>query len=239
MTAVMDRIQKLHDMAESAKGVGNQEEAEAFAAKVLQMLDQHRLDSAFLEAIEDVEEVESMYVDGADFGYRNGQSKVSWFRTLVDGLCKVNGCRNIGAGGTRMLIIGVKSDREIVQYLASILIREMDRLLKVWKVEISDEGGVMPSRADCNGWRVGFARGIGERLARQRREFLDHNPNALLVINRHAVAVNDASKKIRTVTGRRTSISSQWGYNAGKSAAADANIHSGVNGGGAMRRLGA
>lgn len=233
MTVIFDRIQKLHAMAEGAAALGNAAEAEMFAAKVQNMLDRHRMDSSILESSEPVEEVERVELQGTDFGYRNGRQKVSWFYVLIRGLCDVNGCRVLTLSGTSVIIVGVRSDREIVQYLSTVLIREMERLLKEWKGALYPH----PSRSDCNSWRVGFVYGIRTRLAQQRKTFVDHNPEALVAVNRHAVAVDSMVDSIPHAKKSLHQLVTNRGYEAGKDAAAEVRIHKGTKDGITRRAL--
>lgn len=238
---IIDKIKKLHAKAESAAEIGNADEAAAFAAKVQELLDTNRLEMAVLSTTEEVEAVEDIYLDGDELGFRKGKRYVQWFSTLVSGIAKVNGCVSLGCqGSTNQRIIGAGSDRAIVQYLVTLLVRESNRLLENAKAEYEAAliMGLVTRRwrkVDTNSWRLGFASGIRERLRQQRAAFLDHNPNALVVLARNEAECKAIRAGIDTVSASGNATLT-GAYHSGRNAAADANINNGIGGASTARR---
>ena len=233
-SSIIERIQKLHAQAESAHSIGNIEEASAFAAKVQEMLLKHKLETAILETSETMEEVEDVWSSAEDFGFRKGARYCTWFSALVHGIARANGCEVLGTtGSTNTRIIGAPSDRKIVQYLTSLMIQESNRLLKKAQRDAKSMGFPF-TRRDTNSWRVGFARGIGTRLHQQRKDFLDRNPHALIPLNRYKSDVDAIRNRARTSSATKGNYSDS--FYAGRSAAANANIHSGIGGSAVGRR---
>ena len=109
---VIDKVIKLHAHAESAKALGNEEEAEAFAAKVQELLTAYKLSQSDLRDKSKVVE-EPINVTTVRFDNRTG-SRVAWSEHLAGIVCPAYYCKSFVLTGTNALgVIGQETDRQV------------------------------------------------------------------------------------------------------------------------------
>jgi hypothetical protein len=228
MSSIIEKVRKLFAHAESAGQIGNQAEAEAFAAKAQELMLQHKLDSELLTFTEDEpeEQVDIAELDARDlFGTK---TVTGWRSVLFNGLAKAHFCRLIRTSRGRVALVGAPSDREVVVYILTQLLRVAPGMAKR---AVPDDG--WRTRANRNAWLIGFASGINAKL-REARAAATRNPNALVVLNRAQERVDAAFREAfpkTTAGGRITSRGSADAYKAGREAGRSHNIHHGVRGG--------
>jgi len=114
MTDVTEAVRKLLALAESS----NVHEAAAAARKAQRLMDEHNISMAELG-----EEKES--VECAVFSVDGGLG--AWKAALITGISKINGCLFFQARRGVWRMIGRRCDREVVEFLAIYLIREIQR----------------------------------------------------------------------------------------------------------------
>lgn len=228
-SAIVDRIRKLQAMAESARTLGNAEEAAAFAGKVQEMLDSHRLSESVLDAPAEDATVNSRDVPPEVFD-RSDRTLVTWFGILLDGVAKANRCRSYwDRGARRHNIIGTPGDRDIVVYLTKVLSREGDRLLKRYRQEFAQNNyGAKLARNSATAWRTGFAVGIRARMKAKHEEIIERNPHALTL--RTPAAVDRVAGEIGLRRSGGARVVQNGHYSAGKDASQRAVFHDGVGG---------
>ena len=146
---IIDKIKKLAAKAESAKEIGNIEEAAAFSAKVNEMLTQYNLDMAEL-GTESEEEIGDEKFFDMNLNYR-------WKIDLLTVLCEYNYCecfftRHVkGYKATRSgykttyerehssTIIGKPENVEVVRYLHSMLVSQFQTMAgNAWGAYLKD-----------------------------------------------------------------------------------------------------
>lgn len=123
---ILEKIKKLKTMQESAKQIGNEHEAAAFATKVQQLLLQHKLDMSEVEGfnMNDDIHVEEEYYDWEDTGIPYSLKRSHWLTYLGAYVAKYNGCQILTLkGSNRISIIGTAESRSIVCYILSVLAR--------------------------------------------------------------------------------------------------------------------
>jgi len=126
---VTEKLKKLIRHETSARTIGNLAEAEAFAAKIQELLDKHNLSFS-------------------DFDVENAQSTVNkssqgllalnqWQRIFINNLAHINGCRLV-MRGVEITLVGNEIDREIVfelyRYFRDLGKEFADTSLKQWKI---------------------------------------------------------------------------------------------------------
>ncbi len=124
--------------AESAKEIGNLNEAAIFSAKVSELLTKYNLEKADLNT---TEESDVGHADYDDLGITNSQG--GWTSSLLNIICKFNYCKMItnsmGSTITHVTIIGAPENVEIAKYLYEILKGQFELIGKVeWKKYLSN-----------------------------------------------------------------------------------------------------
>jgi hypothetical protein len=119
---VIEKIKKLLALGQSA----NENEAAVAASMAQKLMLEHKLSIGEVElaGIEKKSPVSEAFIveKMGTFGY------MTWKGALVHGIALLNGCRTIRYSGNRLMLIGRESDRELVEYLACFLSREIERL---------------------------------------------------------------------------------------------------------------
>jgi hypothetical protein len=241
--ALLLRIRKLRDHADSAAAIGNEHEAAAFAAKVSELLAQHRLTATDIDFSRyEQEDVQAEQVDTRDMGVGGARKSTPWVSQLASTLASHHGCRMYYTSGTsRITIVGKESDRAVATYLLSRLVADLDRLsrksLKQYKAEYE-----YAPRYWRRSWLEGAVDGIRRQLrdARVKREQqYAGNTTALVRLATGTEAadawIND-NVRLRSATPRYANTHS-GAYSSGRSHGASMNLN--ANGLGQSRSNGA
>jgi len=120
---ILERIKKLHALATRNSST---HEAAAAAAKAQELCFQHNLE---LEEVIKTKGVDKAPYVKADYVMKAGRNDAPWKRTLFDGICKANFCKDIYYPGTsKMGVVGQRHNFEVVCYLFEYLTKEIERL---------------------------------------------------------------------------------------------------------------
>lgn len=165
--ALLLRIRKLRDHADSAAAIGNEHEAAAFAAKVSELLAQHRLTASDIDFSRyEQEDVQAEQVDTRDLGVGGAKKRTPWVTQLASTLASHHGCRMYYTSGTsRITIVGKESDRAVATYLLSRLVADLDRLSRAALKEYKTEYEWAPRY-----WRRSWLEGAVDGIRRQLRD---------------------------------------------------------------------
>lgn len=231
MSSILEKVRKLFAHAESAGQLGNQAEAEAFAAKAQALLDQHKIDAALVHLADDTPDE---LVDIQELGVKElygTTGAAGWRNILFNGLAKAHFCRLIKTCKGTFALVGAKSDREVVLYLLAQLLRVAPRLAAEAVPEPISRY-CRTTRADRNAWLLGFASGISAKLREARERAQNTNPNALVLVSAQK-RVDDAYRaafpNARSLSGPR-SYGAKAAFEAGKEAGRAYNVAQGVRG---------
>jgi len=244
---IIDKLQKLMAKAESAEELGNEAEALAFATKVQELMDKHKLDMSVLtiEQQDDAEPLGSTYVKQTRGGK---ETRSGWVEHLAHYVMKAYYCRLMVVPGTdTIIIVGRKTDREIAEFVLLRLINFITAEAKaqhgalryrLWK----DNDGDM---SEAHGFQAAFRRAavhtINTRLRELREEAVSSSSSMALVVQRSTEEVDELVKEM--TGGRAGSTKMQRGSNAlgsqaGRQAGNRADITGGgLSKGGASKRL--
>lgn len=193
---ILEKICKLNKMADSAKKIGNEAEAAAFAQKVQMLLMQHKLDMSVL----DVDTTDKIMIDQErftwDIGHSNKRSR--WLQTLAHYVAKYNGCRTAIAPGTNSVwLIGTQQSRQVCGYLMNVLARVgKDMMEKEYRQRYYQAKKIGMTHM-LKGWRKSFAMAfvstIGERMKMEHDRFMQEHVNerGLMVLDQEQVALDD------------------------------------------------
>ncbi len=245
---LLNKIGKLHAKAESAKELGQLAEAEAFAAKVTQLLADNKLSMTEVEfATMDKEEpIERQVVTGDDIGVGWKQRRTQWQQSLANGIARNNGCRIlIMQGSNSIIFVGRKSDRDIAVYLFCSLV---PKLVEISKREDADEYyrcrrmGTRKAPHWKRSWLIGAVSGIiGKmdevRYAAEKQAAMSGQGTALVRISGEDVQKYIDDRFKRKGPGFSASGFSSSGYHQGHAFGKSLSIHDGVGSGTGSRRL--
>lgn len=249
---VATRIAKLHSKAESAKGLGNLAEAEAFAAKVSELLARHKLSLTDIEfaALEEDEPIQEQSVRGEDFGQDTKCRRSLWQETLAGKIARANGCRILVTQGlNRVIFVGRESDRAVAVHLFCTLVPELDRISKREHRKAKKEetlrvrNGWLP-RGWRQSWLLGAVDGIASKMRESRKVVEDEaraqgKAGALVRLTGTAVGewVNERYKgTISSMYGTREGSSAA--YNQGHAHGRNTSLRRGVDGGSPAGQIG-
>jgi hypothetical protein len=242
---VLERIRKNLRMAESAEKLGNQHEAEAFAAMAQKMMLVHQVEMSDLEvANQDRNDpLGTEYFNIATAaGWRPFRQKKreQWLMTLVSAVCDAHTCKFWYVPNTKTIrIIGRGANRDAVKYVLTVLARESDKMAdrheRVSRNEARKGGLPMPVEPK-RAFLFGFADAIQDRLYQERERFKKEYRSAgtaLVRIDTEAAAVTEFAAKLggKAGSGLQRKVIDRASYAAGERAGKSANLSKGVGAG--------
>jgi hypothetical protein len=252
---ILDQLRKLHAMAESAQALGNEHEAQAFAAKVQELLTAYKLSQAAIRTGETKpdEPINSTYVGWKDLGLENRRIRIAWAERLGQFVCRAYYCDFVVANydGNIGMVIGAETDRKIATYMFVTLGRFLYDLAEREYVKAFHRAKAEGNVALARGFKAGFTAGFLQRLKERFDEEVTPKADGPLSNSLAIVAVrkNSLDKvrgwmksnlNLRFTRGPQLSDGSGEGRSAGKAAAngLDLNRKGIERAGGAMPLLG-
>lgn len=218
MDKLVDRIRKMHAKAESAKQLGNEAEAFAFASAVSKLLLKHNLEMTDVEAAiqEQQDPVKAHYFRPDDFGLPKKKTRVLWSELLAHVVADAHMCGILPVHkSNQILIIGSRSNRQACEFMIVFLTRyaiehsEKDYVKEFYRC--LNAGDVKQARGYKAGWLMGFVTRLATRYRADMKQVVAEvqvkNPHALVRL-KHQLAqikeVKDAvSEPSRPPQGRR------------------------------------
>lgn len=234
MPSIIDTLQKLIAFEASARQIGNQAEAEAFAEKIQTLLLKHELTMSAVEhQQQEIDEpVEVEMLDAAAQGIAQSQRRQPWRAGLADAIAKSMMCKVIQQqGSVTLYFVGRKSNRkaavEMFNYLSHLAPEIAEKEYAAFK-----RTPEFASRKRFVGWSagdgirwfksflLGFAVGVANRLGTNQAKMLEGNAagTAMILRNNAALdkAVSDRWSKTRQL--KSTSRVNSEAYRSGMSA---------------------
>lgn len=217
---IIQKIKKLHIKAENAKNIGSEAEANAFAQKVQEMLNKHKLDMSVLQFQDHAKAViERVSVDWPSYGHEFKDREEPWLAALLNIIARHNQCIIITyKRSNRMLLYGRKIDIESVDYLIKTLL-PMARLLgyrayhKIYEeirpLDPDERKRILKGYKES--WKLGFVTGIREAIDEARRTAEAQSTSGALVrldslIEHVFNKVREDNPGITTSASKRTGI---------------------------------
>lgn len=186
---IIDKLGKLIAMEQSARGIGNMAEAEAFASKVQELLTKHKLDMSDVEFAEEEmnEPPVSEYINtDRDPAFHTNPKRIQpWIGTLLMAVCEANFCESVQImrRGHTFYIVGRASDREtskmLFKYLYGACMEMAPRAAKEYMTKFDDleelvqdfEKKIANRKMKFkSAFKAGFASAILSRMERKRVE---------------------------------------------------------------------
>jgi hypothetical protein len=210
------KIAKMMAKEESARELGNQEEAESFAAKIQELLLSYEL------SIDDIlrKEADSVTVlqEQLDTGPLTNRHESNWVVYLYNACAKTNFCKVIivgGSGSTWIKVVGTKMNIEFLHFMVHQLIPKIRTLSRK---SFADYVGPEKRNTFVRGWLKGCCNGIQTKLALQRRLEADTNAQVYGLVIQKDRAVNDFVERTfgRLGVSKGKAIKGRDGYVQGK-----------------------
>lgn len=192
---LLEKLNKLRAHAESAKEIGNEAEALAFATMLQNLLAKHQLDMTDLEYERKViEEPVGQFMAGGGFTFGNNGKKVyknyptlevqsrriHWQEELASVIARAHSCRIMVSSGTAVVwFVGRPSTVKAVDYLYLWMVDNAEKLAhKAYmqmRRQMRKEGGddkdlVARLLEETHGFKASFLQGFIQRLAQRLYE---------------------------------------------------------------------
>jgi hypothetical protein len=169
---ILDTLQKLITHEQSARAIGNEAEASAFAAKIQSLLFRHNLSMSDIRVTEEREEsVDESLIDARD----------RWRAVLLGGVAKSMFCRTLKAGTVRH-IVGTETNRTAAISLYNFLASTGHGLAQE----------AFRDRSLRNSYLLGFASAIYRRLENEAKALTSQasqTGNALVYVQKNESAL--------------------------------------------------
>lgn len=259
---ILEKLAKIKAHADSAKQIGNEAEAQAFAAMLQSLLLKHKLEMTDVQYAAEMKE-EPIVEQRAERIYKGGKQvykdfpdvevvhrRRAWAEDLAAFIAESYASKILVSDGWSVItFVGHKSNVQIAEYLFLTLLRAADKMsekaAKTFRAAKRNENGGagMTPRGYRESWLEGFVTRIAQRLREEREAFgkVGAQCTALVRVNKEAVAVasfieENYQKKAKALTVRRGY--NRDGYEHGKQAANQVNIkNNAVNAGVPNRQL--
>jgi hypothetical protein len=257
---ILDKLGKIKRHMDSAKEIGNEAEAQAFAGMLQNLLLRHKLEMTDINYQKEMQSEpiveqrpETIYDMKRGRVYKDfpdvevvGQRR-EWAERLADIVSNAYSCRFLVVQGSSIIyFVGHKSNVAMVEYLYLTMLRAADKMSSnaakkqraAWRQQ--NGGAGMTPRGFRESWLRGFCERIGQRMKEEREKF--NNPTqstALVRVDKEALAVLDYMNKFRKMASRVRGPQhfNDAGYSAGKNAANGLNLNRPLNAGGPNRQL--
>lgn len=186
---IINKLAKMLRHQESAKAIGSIAEAEAFAARIQELLSKHKLEMSDIQWTEQesAEPVDDEYVLPKDAGAKWESKRVRWQENLAATIARCNDCQTLISNSSNVsYFVGRKSDREICvslfKYFVSLTVEMSEKAAMEAKDSEREKLKERMSwytgadlRWHMRDFKVSFCRGmslaIQERLMERRRAF--------------------------------------------------------------------
>lgn len=209
---LLEKLAKIKAHAESAKDIGNEAEAQAFAGMLQNLLLKHKLEMTDIQYIKEMESepiIQSdpkiqwdrerkryFYVDFPDVEVV--MRRVGWMEQLAQVVAEYNACRILVVEGrSYIMFVGHKSNVAICEYLFITMLRTADKLSAKAAMKFRREARAAAGGAGYTpgGYRESFLKGfitrIQKRLEDEKNAFGGNTGTALVRVNKEALQVKD------------------------------------------------
>lgn len=232
MEKVIDKIRKVLAHAESARAMGSIAEAEIYARKVQQLLNEYNLSRADLtedevraEIIHDTMPLKVPGIGGrSSFDVMSVVAKFNWCKAYTMG----------NASENKMIIVGSPDNIEVCKYIHAVV---MPVFLKVGKEKYKEYARHNPTAVGQDTFMRTFLKGCADGLyskfKAEREEFEKANESSTAIIRTNEVVIVDYVTMTwgGSGTGRKTNYSNAGGaYSSGKETGKSVTINKAVTG---------
>lgn len=196
---LLDVIMKNHRMAESARQLGNEAEALAFAEVVQRLLLKHDLE---LEEVQYQAELAQDPVRFTVHHLRHRRRAVLWSELLTEACATAHLCHAVPViGSDSFVLIGRRQHREVAHFMIITLVRLAEQLADTaytaYFYQCKAEGDVAKARGYRNSFLFGFAVTLKQRYRNLMLEVQQVNrAQALIRLSSEVTMVQDVVAKL-------------------------------------------
>lgn len=239
ITKVIDKIQKLLSLS-IGKGTTPAEAASA-AAAAQKLMQQYRIEQSQLDVVEEEEKIEYKQKEPLF----EGSSLPSWLVQLASGIACANNAKILVRKGSHyykgeacIMLVGRKSDLQVVEYLFRYTKYEIERLCKE-----HIKAGHGKGKGYSNSFKIGAASAIGDKLYETHEEERNYyqsagNTTALVKIDSHQTELTKFVEKISNGKKHRSGGVSNWsGRSDGYKAGSNISVSKGIDAGSSTKLL--
>jgi hypothetical protein len=130
---LLDKLAKLRRHADSAKEIGNEAEAQAFAEMFQRLVVEHKVNVSDIEysQLETEEPVGRHYINYQKHEIPLKRKRIDWVESLAGVVAQAHFCRIlVTLGSSRITLVGRKSDCEVAEYVLVTLQRAAEKMAK-------------------------------------------------------------------------------------------------------------
>lgn len=187
---ILEKIRKLQRHADSAAEIGSEAEAQAFAAKVQELLTAYKLSAADIGSGHKAEEsVNITYFGWKSCGLKVRKARVPWAEQLARLVSRAYYCefvislqlketldgRTVYSEGGIGILVGADTDRTTAVWMFTVLARFLENLAereynKAFYARYNHGGDVSEVRGFRAGFVFGFLQRLGERFEEEIRK---------------------------------------------------------------------
>jgi hypothetical protein len=229
---ILTLIRKLQAKAVGAEKIGSIAEAEAFAAKVQELLIQHKLEMSDVELDKQDNEdpIAVTFVDQQAFGIGFKRVRVGWQEQLAYVIAKANFCGSLVHPKSNFIwFVGREADREVATFVYGRLVPQM-KYQSDWdygqhfRQAIREGSDVTELRGFKASWLAGAIAAIKQRLDQNLDEHTGDPRVQALVLNAEAAVEEFLRGYGKTPTPRGRDAMNVWGALAGIDFGGKANL---------------
>lgn len=246
---IIEKLSKIKNHMESAQQIGNEQEAQAFAAMLQNLLLKHKLEMTDIEYASSMQE-EPIEERRPDWVYKDGKKfykdfpdveivnrRREWAEQLAHIVADAYACHILVVSGRSYIIfVGHKSNTQIAEYLFITMLRVAEKLsanaAKSYRAKMRNENGGAGDtpKGYRESWLSGFCTRIAQRMREERDAFgkVEGQSTALVRVNKEAIAVKSHMEKYTkkaAIIGGKNHFNHD-GYGDGKTAANNINLKS-------------
>ena len=248
---ILEKLAKIKRHADSAKEIGNEAEAQAFAAMLQNLLLKHKLEMTDIDYAKEMQSEPIIEHAPETMWGKDGRVYVEfpdvevvgkrrmWAEDLAGIITKAYSCRFLVSTSSSMIyFVGHKSNVLQCEYLYLTMLRAADKMSDreakrqraIWRNQNGGAGATPKGFRES--WLLGFCKRLGERMEEERRKFETPSTSTALVrVNKEALEVAGYMNKFKTIqTQRKQGAFNQDGYAAGQRAANGLNLNRPLSG---------
>jgi hypothetical protein len=204
----IEKIKKLILHQQSAEEIGSLKEAEAFAAKIQNLLNKYNisLDQITFEELKD-----NVIKEWMSCKIKSVSDTLGYF--IMHPIAKYNWCRVYNAGKGNMVLVGTPENIAICQMLYDLVI---PMYVSIGKGKYKESGSKKGLDTYLREFLQGCANGLEQKFKSEQQIFIQANSSTTGLIIRNDKAVEEYVKEnMRTTTSKRKAVPNTGAYTAG------------------------
>ena len=193
---LLDKLAKIQAHAESAKKIGNEAEAEAFATMLQQLMLRHKIAMTEVQ-FADLDKDEPIHHHRMDYnegGVPLKKARSGWQERLASIVARAHFCRvTVSRGSSRINLVGRESDCAVAEYTFMVLARAIARIAK----KSHEQFYYQCVKSGCPHHAAGYKRSfIDAFVGRIRQRFREEKEQAKATSSTALVRVETANKAV-------------------------------------------